>query len=87
MASISGDMSCGLCGGVIELHRHHIDWDHSNNSSDNVITICRNCHDKLHEIGHMSKEELLNVREKVKLRDPDKFTGGDSNKSGQGSLF
>lgn len=85
--TISVEKSCGLCGCENELHRHHIDWDHSNNSTDNVIIICANCHAELHKIGFMSKVELLEVRKKVETRDPARFNAKHLNEPGQGSLF
>ncbi|KKN76510.1 hypothetical protein LCGC14_0370190 [marine sediment metagenome] len=42
--------TCQLCiiqiEDVRELYVHHIDYDKSNNSEDNLITLCHSCHSK-----------------------------------------
>jgi len=38
---------CEICGKPANLV-HHIDGDKSNHSIDNLIALCRNCHDPLH---------------------------------------
>lgn len=54
---------CCVCrerGTPIELH--HIDKDRNNNTENNIIAICRNCHDNAHAKHTMSKNltpELL----------------------------
>lgn len=35
---------CVLCGGTRRLVAHHINYDKKNPSADNLITICRECH-------------------------------------------
>lgn len=86
---MSGNLSCGLCGSHKELHRHHIDWDHTNNSSPNVVILCQRCHAVLHnEVGYITREELALVREQVMARDPSLFKTTETNESGvQFSLF
>lgn len=44
------DDSCGLCGhrGIEALTIHHIDGDRSNNSYENQIVLCHNCHQRHH---------------------------------------
>jgi 5-methylcytosine-specific restriction endonuclease McrA len=46
---------CEKCGlrGEIELPRHHIDRDRSNNSPDNLWVLCQSCHNR----EHMSERE------------------------------
>lgn len=47
---------CCVCrerGAPIELH--HIDQDRNNNTEDNIVAICRNCHDSAHSTHTMSK--------------------------------
>ncbi len=36
--------SCQLCGKTEELHIHHIDYNKKNNEENNLITLCRKCH-------------------------------------------
>ena len=73
MKKIPDSSSCGICGDTHDLHRHHLDWDHSNNSPTNIVIICQRCHVVLHDIGHITIEELEAVRKKVMERDPERF--------------
>ena len=43
---IAQDGICLKCGGTLEkgFHRHHLDGDHSNNSPENLVLMCANCH-------------------------------------------
>jgi DNA-directed RNA polymerase subunit RPC12/RpoP len=43
-------MKCYICGisDLRVLNRHHIDNDHKNNNSSNVIIVCANCHRVIH---------------------------------------
>jgi predicted HNH restriction endonuclease len=48
-----------LCG-YDNLHAlvvHHIDEDRSNNTIDNLIVLCANCHAEVHE-GNYSKKHI-----------------------------
>lgn len=40
-----------------EFHRHHKDWNHSNDDPKNLIRICAICHGKEH--GEMNAENLI----------------------------
>lgn len=39
---------CERCGFIAEsmcqLDGHHIDYNHTNNNSENIMTLCANCH-------------------------------------------
>lgn len=49
---------CEICGSTIDLCMHHKDGDHFNNSPENWITVCRNCHIKIHtEMGSYSRKK------------------------------
>ena len=39
---------CEDCGSTNNLDVHHIDHDRTNYSKDNLRTLCRSCHKKLH---------------------------------------
>ncbi len=39
--------SCYFCGGNNSVI-HHIDCDRSNNSENNLVELCKNCHFRLH---------------------------------------
>jgi 5-methylcytosine-specific restriction endonuclease McrA len=52
--------ACRICkkdGAEAKLNVHHIDWDRSNNSDDNFVTLCTNCHRAIHKEGY--KPELF----------------------------
>lgn len=36
--------SCLLCGVSSDLHVHHIDYNKKNNNDENLVTLCRKCH-------------------------------------------
>ena len=40
--------NCESCGEKINLHIHHIDGDRTNNTKENLKTLCGNCHTKEH---------------------------------------
>jgi len=45
--------TCQLCGqvkGWSDLHIHHIDYDEPNNKPTNLITLCKDCHNKHHNV-------------------------------------
>lgn len=45
------DHTCGLCHAKkrhCDLHVHHIDQNKDNSDTKNLITLCRNCHGKVH---------------------------------------
>jgi hypothetical protein len=56
---------CGSEGSYGNLPRHYIDWNSSNNDPDNLVTLCEGCHFIIHEIGYVSKEEMLELRKKL----------------------
>jgi 5-methylcytosine-specific restriction endonuclease McrA len=41
---------CQMCGKKETLHVHHLDRDTFNNKHDNLITLCKECHTKIHTI-------------------------------------
>lgn len=42
-------MICEVCGSCENIHGHHKDRDHSNDSAENIATLCGSCHSKLHQ--------------------------------------
>ncbi len=55
------DDACAICGkrGPDELTVHHIDHDDSNNSYDNMIVLCKNCHQvEYHQKTVLSKSQI-----------------------------
>lgn len=41
---------CEICGSRLNLHAHHVDGDISNNTPENIQTLCACCHAKHHHI-------------------------------------
>lgn len=39
---------CEVCGAIIDLEVHHKDEDRTNNSPENLITLCESCHQRVH---------------------------------------
>lgn len=47
--NIWGDEVCYICGKKNLDHEvHHIDGNTKNNSTDNLLLVCKNCHKKIH---------------------------------------
>lgn len=58
--AIARDGSCNDCGGIKNLQVHHHDINAYNNDLNNLITLCKNCHAKRHEIlGDYVKAKLI----------------------------
>ena len=60
---------CHFCGDEDNLEVHHIDGDRSNNSVDNLIPVCHDCHWDIHS----TRETLSEWTQK--LKDPPVATG------------
>lgn len=45
---------CELCGSDLHLCVHHIDGNRQNNSLDNLLTVCKKCH----QTHHLIRDEL-----------------------------
>jgi len=50
--------SCFLCGNPA-LEVHHADWNHANNSPENLRLVCEWCHVQAHKLGKPQFEELF----------------------------
>lgn len=65
---------CYICGSAAGLQRHHLDFDHKNESIGNVVTLCQRCHVWIHrDAGYRSLEELRALRTEVERRRPERF--------------
>lgn len=64
------DNSCGLCGhkGIKDLTIHHIDGVHENNSYDNQIVLCHNCHCRYHESKGISKKQITDCKKQLMIK-------------------
>ena len=60
------DYSCALCGERQKenLTKHHIDGDKANNSYDNQIVICWNCHQRHNQKKGIS---INDIKERKKI--------------------
>lgn len=69
---------CQRCGFKDDLCVHHIDMDKFHNTVDNLITLCRSCHAKLHWEKPL-ENELVNLNlykfQHVKITEIEKFDG------------
>ncbi len=82
MVKISGNASCYLRGSKDNLHRHHIDWFHSNNKPSNIIIVCKRCHTELHKLELLDAKELESLRKRVMDRDPRRFEEKETDQPG-----
>lgn len=65
---------CYTCGSPEQVQWHHLDWDHGNNSTGNLVPLCQRCHSAVHgRCGHMTRSELEVVRLQVIAREPQRF--------------
>jgi len=46
------ELTCNECGTDRRIEIHHKDTDITNNSIDNLIPLCKQCHINLHGISH-----------------------------------
>lgn len=61
--------SCQTCGrdqSVIRLHIHHKNKNHSDNSVENLITLCTTCHLRLHNSKLQRSRDSLNLQATVR---------------------
>jgi len=67
LAEKSDSAECVLCeeGNEYVLVAHHIDEDRSNNDSENLVWLCRNCHHLVHNY-QQEKDRLKQVVEHAK---------------------
>lgn len=64
---------CGLSewmGRKIPLELHHIDFNHYNNSIENLQLLCSNCHSLAHNYNNNYNKNLSISSEKVKIENP-----------------
>lgn len=60
--------SCRVCNSGTRLAVHHIDADKMNNEHDNLITLCKRCHLKVHDTSPKEKDPIiLAFRSKLKV--------------------
>jgi len=55
------DDSCAICGdrGIQILTEHHIDGNRSNNTYENLIVLCHNCHHKITSNKDLTKSQII----------------------------
>jgi len=47
------------------LHKHHVDWNHNNNDPNNIVVLCKRCHNIIHQTHYVSKDEMLELKKKI----------------------
>lgn len=70
------DAKCFVCGESEpgEMHRHHWDWNHANNTPGNVKVVCRWCHVEIHRVGFYGLDELEELRVRLGLLSRDEVS-------------
>lgn len=58
---------CSICGTTSPLEFHHIDENRENNTEENIILLCKNCHGKFHK-KEISTEEIVYAKLNTKNR-------------------
>lgn len=61
---------CQICGKE-GLDAHHIDFDETNNSQDNLICLCRSCHERVHLKRFIWTGDKYIINEEYLLEDLD----------------
>lgn len=58
------DLSCANCGikGKENLSIHHIDGDRKNNSYENLIVLCHNCHHRINAKKTISHKQIIEIK-------------------------
>jgi len=56
--------ACAVCGDSDELVVHHIDGDRDNNELDNLVPMCKSCHQTIH-IGNDDARKYTYYREQL----------------------
>ena len=51
---------CWICGSEEKLNVHHIDFNHNDNNSTNIIVVCKRCHGKLHFLFQLMNLQIKN---------------------------
>jgi len=76
--------TCQQCGNISQLVVHHIDEsgqdEKPNNDMSNLITLCRSCHIRIHQIvpwnkKHISKEDIIKALEGREVKEVAELLG------------
>lgn len=63
---------CGLCGHrdsrVLTVHHIEHDADTADNSYDNLIVLCHNCHTMYHQGKGLLKQEIIEVKRRLIMK-------------------
>lgn len=79
-------MSCFVCGRLVtRLHRHHVNWDHSDESDWNVVALCGVCHRVVHQVGWNCLADLLYARSVVQGKE--NFSPSQTKGENLGEIF
>jgi 5-methylcytosine-specific restriction endonuclease McrA len=63
--------NCVMCGSKDSLHVHHITYEHYKNEHNNLsdlITLCKNCHVKVHGAFKMKRSDFDFYKKKKKQK-------------------
>jgi len=60
------DRECWLCGVTDNIHKHHLDWHHNNNTPNNIMYLCQPHHVEIHRCGWVDMEFMRELRRKLR---------------------
>ncbi len=64
-------MYCKFCGTAKNVHVHHIDGNHDNNTPINRVRLCQRCHSLVHKyLGVAEPEEIEAIAKKAQEMNP-----------------
>jgi ribosomal protein S14 len=71
---------CRVCGSPRGLQTHHINWDHADNTSTNLMSLCEYCHQQTTRLGKDLFDELLakadnipGIRKQLRARSDERY--------------
>lgn len=60
------DWMCVTCGATDNLTIHHKDGNHKNNELTNLVTLCKECHEKIHTRKKKTKRDRTRLKQDLK---------------------
>jgi hypothetical protein len=62
-------VECFVCGSGSDLHVHHVNFSHQDDSAGNRVALCARCHKHIHrDFGFTDRDELARLRALVRFR-------------------
>jgi 5-methylcytosine-specific restriction endonuclease McrA len=65
---------CGIEGNGSSLHIHHLSYKNAGNENvDDLATLCKRCHNDIHQRKFFGKEEMLDMRQEFYDKKEEKY--------------